>query len=370
MSNVTPLQGTAAAVASPRYSAYSPPVIAPGVAVALAAVVAAPPVKEKVVVAGLQAVARASSVLASKPPGRYRIANLFDGKLETAWVEGAKGDGKGEWVEVAFARPVALDGFFLAPGYGLTPEIFQDNRVPALLELLADGKAVNGYELRYSMAIVSLGCFPAAATWNWAPRVVVFDGPVVAKRLRLIVKEVLPSARARFDDLALSEWTPWVAGTRPAIPGSEAWRSALVLAAETLRGARGDSTWRGWAAGAVVADVFEPPRSPRAAAFWDLIRANLISSGARPAGDRLASFTAFARSGLWDAAVTLMPVDEDYLAVGQRTMAYGSPERVNLFPVLRLSSGGTAARLVGLERMVQPGLCGDHALPEPSQELR
>lgn len=44
--------------------------------------------------------AMASSTLRPQAGNRYDPALALDGKLETAWCEGAKGDGVGEWIEV------------------------------------------------------------------------------------------------------------------------------------------------------------------------------------------------------------------------------------------------------------------------------
>ncbi len=45
--------------------------------------------------------AYASSTLSSKTPGRYAVCNLFDNNLATAWVEGATGNGAGEYIIIA-----------------------------------------------------------------------------------------------------------------------------------------------------------------------------------------------------------------------------------------------------------------------------
>lgn len=77
--------------------------------------------------------ARASSAL--PPQGRFRFdaAQALDGDPATAWCEGAKGEGAGEWLEVTAnltprgAAACVLDGFLLLPGHGASLAAWRRN---------------------------------------------------------------------------------------------------------------------------------------------------------------------------------------------------------------------------------------------------
>lgn len=61
---------------------------------------------------------RASSTHEPSKSGiRYDAENLLDGKLSTAWIEGAKGPGIGEWIEIEFKEVIALKAISLVNGY-------------------------------------------------------------------------------------------------------------------------------------------------------------------------------------------------------------------------------------------------------------
>ena len=61
--------------------------------------------------------ATASSSLSSTSITDYRPPNLLDGDTSTAWVEGAKGTGTGQWVKLAFDNPVPLARIEIANGF-------------------------------------------------------------------------------------------------------------------------------------------------------------------------------------------------------------------------------------------------------------
>lgn len=71
----------------------------------------------------------------SELPGNYKSANLFDGKIDTAWVEGAKGNGIGEWVyieldaikESVTTTPFAIWQIGVVPGYAKSEKTWLEN---------------------------------------------------------------------------------------------------------------------------------------------------------------------------------------------------------------------------------------------------
>ncbi len=69
----------------------------------------------------------ASSVLAPWRDVTYGPANMFDDRLDTAWVEGADGDGIGERFTVKFDTVTAINGVSLLNGYHKSNELFHKN---------------------------------------------------------------------------------------------------------------------------------------------------------------------------------------------------------------------------------------------------
>ncbi len=75
--------------------------------------------------------AAASSTLAPQAGNRYDPGLAVDASNETAWCEGAPGDGVGEWIEVRYQRPggsaTPLCVVRLAPGYAKSRAAYEAN---------------------------------------------------------------------------------------------------------------------------------------------------------------------------------------------------------------------------------------------------
>jgi hypothetical protein len=73
------------------------------------------------------------SVKASSTKNGYPLANLFDGKWETAWVEGATGPGVNEWIEVEMDSVIRFMGIILINGYAKSEQTYYaNNRIKEL----------------------------------------------------------------------------------------------------------------------------------------------------------------------------------------------------------------------------------------------
>lgn len=59
--------------------------------------------------------------------GDYDVYNIIDGDLTTAWVEGASGDGMGEFVDFFFEPGTYIDGGVIYPAYYKNQDIFSKN---------------------------------------------------------------------------------------------------------------------------------------------------------------------------------------------------------------------------------------------------
>jgi len=154
-----------------------------------------------------------------KLPDRYSVKNVFDGKLDTAWVEGVPGDGEGEFVVVEFENPVAIDGFVLYPGYIKTRKTFVENSVPRVIEIYFDNEFHRQYTITYDLEIFipeyelnpnvtepsfrPMGCYHTGDEVNLSPRIVILDNPVRTSTIKLLVKSALSGSK--YHDLCISE---------------------------------------------------------------------------------------------------------------------------------------------------------------------
>ena len=77
--------------------------------------------------------ALASSTAEATSTNSYRVTNLLDGDLATAWNEGAEGPGLGEWIQFEFSQSTRLARIEIANGYQKDAERFEGNpRVQSL----------------------------------------------------------------------------------------------------------------------------------------------------------------------------------------------------------------------------------------------
>ncbi|HPQ82012.1 MAG TPA: discoidin domain-containing protein [bacterium] len=68
-----------------------------------------------------------SSTLPPQAGNSYAPGKLMDGDVRTAWVEGAPGDGIGEWIRVAYESPMRINRIYFANGYGKTEKSYREN---------------------------------------------------------------------------------------------------------------------------------------------------------------------------------------------------------------------------------------------------
>lgn len=110
----------------------------------------------------------------------------LDGDLYTAWVEGAQGDGLGEWIELrADGQPMEVVAMQLFTGYHKSDALMESNGRPVCLQIEAsDG---------YSQEVYVWG------TGN----VVCFTRPVTASWIRITILEV--ESGTKYDDTCISE---------------------------------------------------------------------------------------------------------------------------------------------------------------------
>lgn len=83
----------------------------------------------------------ASSTLPDQAGNSYADQNIMDGDASTAWCEGVKGDGIGEWIKIDFGSMQELKGFELFNGLAKSSKAFQaNNRVKRMKLEFSNGQ--------------------------------------------------------------------------------------------------------------------------------------------------------------------------------------------------------------------------------------
>jgi hypothetical protein len=85
----------------------------------------------------------ASSTLPDQDGNSYAARNIMDGDTSTAWCEGVKGDGIGEWIKIDFGSIQELKGFDLINGLAKSSNAFQaNNRVKRMKLEFSNGQTM------------------------------------------------------------------------------------------------------------------------------------------------------------------------------------------------------------------------------------
>lgn len=107
-----------------------------------------------------------SSVLAPQFGFNYVPANMVDNRLDTAWVEGKKGNGEGEWIVVDLERARSVTAIELLNGYHKNADIFaKNNRVREIKITMSNGYSTT-VELEDSGGVQKIALDePQAVTW-------------------------------------------------------------------------------------------------------------------------------------------------------------------------------------------------------------
>jgi|GEM_PF-2160520 hypothetical protein len=151
-----------------------------------------------------------SSFLAEKSyPERYKAFHAFDGDPGTAWSEGAKGPGIGEWIEVSFKRPLKADTIVIMPGWFQAAFFKKNNRVKSLAISL-DGKE-SVFKLKDEML----------------PQKISIDPKLGVRTIRFTVKEVYKTDK--WDDTPIAEIQFLLGGKRIKVDYSSAVEPSSLL---------------------------------------------------------------------------------------------------------------------------------------------
>ena len=103
----------------------------------------------------------ASSTLNSQGSKNYKATNLFDCDPETAWVEGVKGHGIGQWIQVKKASSylegswVSIGTISILNGYAKSDKAWRENGRVKRLKVYCNGKPKYILELQNSRSLQS-----------------------------------------------------------------------------------------------------------------------------------------------------------------------------------------------------------------------
>ena len=128
-----------------------------------------------------------SSILPKWRNVTYGPANMFDGRLDTAWVEGVEGVGVGEQLTIAFDEERLVSGISLLNGYHKSNDLFAKNgRITEIYLDTSDGQQLD-----------------AQIADDAGEQVLSFDRPVRLKWISIQIATAV--AGTKYTDTAISE---------------------------------------------------------------------------------------------------------------------------------------------------------------------
>jgi tetratricopeptide (TPR) repeat protein len=129
----------------------------------------------------------ASSVLGSQFGNTYGVDNLFTGDQNTAWVEGAPGQGIGEWITVEFDRKRLVRLITVHNGYQKSSDLYYKNsRVRRLRIVFSQGQTRT-----------------FALQDRFGPQTMTVEPPIAAYWVQLIIDGIFPGRK--HTDTAISK---------------------------------------------------------------------------------------------------------------------------------------------------------------------
>jgi hypothetical protein len=112
-----------------------------------------------------------SSALKGTATASFQATNLLDGDLTTAWIEGKKGAGLGEWVRFDFAQPTLLARIDIVNGYQKEETSFAANPRAKLVSVQFSSGATYLVELQDTQDLQFI--VPAGEAIEWVKLVIV-----------------------------------------------------------------------------------------------------------------------------------------------------------------------------------------------------
>jgi hypothetical protein len=142
---------------------------------------------------------RTSSELPPQSTFSYKAANLLDANNKTAWSEGVKGSGIGEWVEFTIAdRFIIGESYQVLNGYTKDKNCWMNNSRVKKLKCFVNEKAVAYIILQDDMNFQSFTISPA-----WVQPLVTLEK---GDKIRFVIEEVYKGLK--YNDTLLSQFMP------------------------------------------------------------------------------------------------------------------------------------------------------------------
>lgn len=113
----------------------------------------------------------ASSALKGTSTASFQATNLVDSSLLTAWIEGTKGPGLGEWVRFEFSQPTVLTRIDIANGYQKDANRFAANPRVRLVNVEFSSGATYLVELQDTMELQYM--VPPKEAVEWVKMVII-----------------------------------------------------------------------------------------------------------------------------------------------------------------------------------------------------
>jgi len=137
---------------------------------------------------------------------KYSVKNLLDGKLETAWVEGATGYGKGEWIEMEIEN-FMLTGILIVNGYTKNKNTFYNNGQVYKMKV-----NINNDDLNETKIIeIKPRKYTELNKMSFAPFMDTlasfYPGYIYSAKIRLTIADVIKGNK--YSDTAISELILW-----------------------------------------------------------------------------------------------------------------------------------------------------------------
>jgi hypothetical protein len=149
------------------------------------------------------------SLAASSTLNKYNVNNIIDQNTNTAWVEGAKGDGLKEWISIKLdadkrslsSTPFTIYWFAMIPGYAKSQKTWKENnRVKTALLIINSPKAP---ESEYIACRLQFEDTNKLQVFRIPDDLIVQNQDPMTKKLWLVIEEVYKGKK--YSDTCISE---------------------------------------------------------------------------------------------------------------------------------------------------------------------
>lgn len=138
----------------------------------------------------------------------YSAQFAFDSDRSTAWAESNPEYGINEWIEVEYPEAIECIGLEILPGYQKTLELYQNNSVPSLVEVIVNDIVIGKYSTRMNSGFNydKGNTYPNIDEALSYKRLLVFPTTIKVKKIRIKILDVIPGIK--WSDALITEITP------------------------------------------------------------------------------------------------------------------------------------------------------------------